>query len=260
MSLSFIDPTIAASIPPPRIVGGYEVEPAFKYPAIVSLFFNIKGKNEHWCGGSLYNGNTIITAAHCVIGEDSQWTAKIHRHDLSKSDAEEGGKTYKVIKRIPHPSYNATSAANDIAIWKINAPKGGRTNVEIDDGKYGKDPDTLLTAIGWGRVYSGGPASKKLLEVKLPIYDYEQCSLDYAKYGDEIYEDKMICAGYPEGKKDTCQGDSGGPLFKYVDGKQILVGITSFGRGCAKPHLPGVYTRVSNYDTWIKQNVNSPNN
>jgi trypsin len=260
MSLSFTDPTIAASIPPPRIVNGYEVEPAFKYPAMVSLYYNNGKKNFHNCGGTLYDGNTIITAAHCVIGKDSQWTAKIHRHDLNKSDEEEGGKTFNVVKRIPHPQYNATSSANDIAIWKIDAPKGERTNVEIDDGKEGKQVDNLLTAIGWGRIYSGGPASPKLLEVKLPVFQYEKCSVDYGKYGDEIFDDKMICAGYPEGKKDTCQGDSGGPLFKYVNGKQILVGVTSFGRGCANPNLPGVYARVSNYDLWIKQNVINPQN
>jgi trypsin len=178
---------------------------------------------------------------------------------LTKSDAEEGGKTYNVIKRIPHQDYDDASSANDIAIWKIDAPKGKRTNVEIDDGKYGKDPDTLLTAIGWGRVYSGGPASPKLLEVKLPIYNYQQCSVDYAKYDDEVYDDKMICAGYPEGKKGSCQGDSGGPIFKYVDGKQILVGITSFGRGCARPNLPGIYTRASNYAAWIKKNASNSN-
>jgi trypsin len=256
--MSFTNPTIAGSIPPPRIVGGYEVNPAFKYPAMVSLYYKRGEKNTHECGGTLYDGNTIITAAHCVFGEDIQWTAKVHRHDLTKSDAEEGGKTYNVIKRIPHPDYDDNSKDNDIAIWKINAPKGKRTNVEIDDGKYGKDPDTLLTAIGWGRVYSGGPASPKLLEVKLPIYDYKQCYLDYAKYGYDIYEDIMVCAGYPEGKKDTCQGDSGGPLFKYIDGKQILVGVTSFGIGCAFPDLPGIYARASNYATWIKQNSNYP--
>jgi trypsin len=256
MSLTFVDPATGVQVPPPRIVGGYEVEPAFKYPAMVSLYF----KGKHNCGGTLYNGNTIITAAHCNVGKDDQWVAKIHRHDLTKSDEEEGGKTFNIIKRTPHPQFNRTSFANDIALWKIDAPKGKRTNVEIDDGSIGMATDTLLTTIGWGRTSAGGPDSKKLLEVKVPVFEYESCSVNYKPHRYSIEHDKQFCAGYPEGQKDTCQGDSGGPLFKYVDGKQILVGITSFGIGCAKPKLPGVYTRASNYDLWIKQNIINPQN
>jgi trypsin len=256
MSLEFTSPLPGIEIPPPRIVGGYEVEPAFKYPAMVSLQMN----GRHMCGGTLYNGNSIITAAHCIIGSDSAWTAKVHRHDLSKAEYLESGKTYKVVKRIPHPKYNTTSSVNDIAIWKLDAPKGSRTNVEIDTGKLGTDTEGLLSAIGWGRTSSGGIASNKLLEVKLPIFKYEQCSVNYAKMKAEVDQDTQLCAGFPEGKKDTCQGDSGGPLFKFVDGKQILVGVTSWGIGCARPELPGVYTRASNYDLWITQTIINPQN
>jgi trypsin len=243
----------SAQAPPPRIVGGYEVNPAFKYPTMVSLFFNDRYSDRHYCGGTLYNGNTIITAAHCIDGAggvEGQWTAKIHRHDLKKSDAEEDGKTFNVVKIVLHPQYNATSSVNDIAIWKIDASEGKRTNVEIDDGTIGKETDTLLTAIGWGHTYFGGSGSNKLLEVRVPIFDIDNCA---ANHGNTIDKEKQICAGYPEGGKDTCQSDSGGPLFKYENGKQILVGITSFGRGCANPNTPSVYTRASNYVQWIKQ-------
>jgi trypsin len=65
----------------------------------------------------------------------------------------------------------------------------------------------------------------------------------------------QICAGYPEGQKDTCQGDSGGPLFVYKDNKQVLVGLTSYGIGCALPKYPGVYARVSALRDWILANV-----
>ncbi|KXN65112.1 putative trypsin-like serine protease precursor [Conidiobolus coronatus NRRL 28638] len=255
MSLNINNPANGVQAPPPRIVGGYEVSPAFKYPAMVSLFFNDGYSDRHYCGGTLYDGNTIITAAHCIDGMggiEGQWTAKIHRHDLKKSDAEEGGKTFNVVNRILHPQYNSTSSVNDIAIWKIDAPKGRRTNVEIDDGTIGKETDTLLTTIGWGHTFFGGSGSNKLLEVKVPVFDIDTCA---ANHGDRIDKEKQVCAGYPEGGKDTCQSDSGGPLFKYENGKQILVGVTSFGIGCANPDIPGIYTRVSNYAQWIKKQL-----
>ena len=42
----------------------------------------------------------------------------------------------------------------------------------------------------------------------------------------------MICGENPG--RDTCQGDSGGPFTVEENGKHFLVGVTSFGAGCAK--------------------------
>ncbi|XP_026480938.1 vitellin-degrading protease-like [Ctenocephalides felis] len=64
----------------------------------------------------------------------------------------------------------------------------------------------------------------------------------------------MMCAGFPQGQKDTCHGDSGGPL---VDEKQVQVGVISWRRGCARPGYPGVYTKLSHPEIqqFIKNNV-----
>ena len=50
----------------------------------------------------------------------------------------------------------------------------------------------------------------------------------------------------------SLQGDSGGPLVANVcTSKWVVVGIVSYGTGCARPDSPGVYTRVPNYVEWI---------
>ena len=64
----------------------------------------------------------------------------------------------------------------------------------------------------------------------------------------------MICGG--EEGVDSCQGDSGGPLVAKVNGKFTLVGVTSFGLGCARANRPGVYTRVTNYLDFINNTTN----
>lgn len=77
--------------------------------------------------------------------------------------------------------------------------------------------------------------------------DRDECNEDY----DGVIEESMICAGVPEGGKDSCHGDSGGPLV--IDRK--LVGLVSWGFGCAKPGYPGVYTNVAYFKDWVDQQV-----
>lgn len=246
-----VDPSTGLVVPPPRIVGGYNVNPAFKYPAFVSLQRN----GKHDCGGTLWNENTVITAAHCSYTPFDKVTAKIHRHDLTKTDKQEKGKTFKVVSKLIHPKFTGNPSGYDIAIWKLDAPKGRRTNVELDNGRYGNKADTLLTTIGWGSTGDGHTATI-LQEVKVPVYDFEQCKKNYKAAGVEMRNPQtQICAGYPEGGRDACQGDSGGPLFIMKGNKQVLVGVTSYGLGCARPNLPGVYARVSELKKWILENV-----
>ncbi|GLH06073.1 Trypsin alpha-3 [Gryllus bimaculatus] len=69
----------------------------------------------------------------------------------------------------------------------------------------------------------------------------------------------LLCAGRRAGGVDTCQGDSGGPLIVKENGKNILIGIVSFGYGCGQPGTPGLYTRVASFLPWIRDQMGQDN-
>ena len=91
--------------------------------------------------------------------------------------------------------------------------------------------------------------------VRVPAITNKDCNKDYKDYPLSIM-DSMICAGYRGlGGKDACQGDSGGPLICNHGNKAVLVGVVSWGNGCAEPNHPGVYSRVTHVLDWIKDNM-----
>jgi trypsin len=101
---------------------------------------------------------------------------------------------------------------------------------------------------GWGTQSSGSSSlPTRLQAATVYITDREECNSAYSDYGG--ITENMICAGVTGGGKDACQGDSGGPLV--VDGS--LVGIVSWGVGCAEASYPGVYSNVASLRGYITE-------
>lgn len=101
-----------------------------------------------------------------------------------------------------------------------------------------------LTTIGFGTTSSGGSVSSRLLEATVDYVSNTECATAYSGTG-TIVDDSQICGASPG--KDACQGDSGGPfIVKCANEEDTLVGVVSWGIGCASPDFPGVYGRVSN--------------
>jgi len=224
------------------IVGGVEVNPPFKYPWIASLQYS-GTSNGHFCGGTLINSSWILTAAHCSTGLNPRSvTVNLHRHDLTRSATSEQGISVGVSQIIIHPNYRAVTSDADVALWKLATPVNTLTPIVLDSrAQYDYAPNPVTVA-GWGDLRQGaGRGSPTLQEVTVPIVSTTTCNVNYPR----SITDNMVCAGLPSGGKDSCQGDSGGPLWATNPGYPVLVGVVSWGEGCAQPNKPGVYARVS---------------
>jgi len=108
---------------------------------------------------------------------------------------------------------------------------------------------SLAVVSGWGTLTSGGSLPSQLQAVEVDITARAACNSAYVLYGGITAN--MICAAVPGGGKDACQGDSGGPLV--VSGK--LVGIVSWGVGCALADYPGVYSNVATLRLFVTEHT-----
>jgi secreted trypsin-like serine protease len=211
-----------------RIVGG---EPAVNAPWMVAI---LDGSFQY-CGGTLITPDTVLTAAHCNVQPgDSVF--------MGSTDLSQGGQHIGITKVKSHGDYNSVLSSNDIALVFLER------DVVFDPASVSLGAPTVgdpVTAFGWGFTAEGGPATNILQEVTVSVVDPNECQKVYGN----IDRDIMVCAGVPEGGKDACQGDSGGPLMNRFDS---VVGITSFGFGCARPGVPGVYTRADSFVDWIE--------
>ncbi|CAG7836812.1 unnamed protein product [Allacma fusca] len=237
-----------------RIVGGDESRPN-SHPSIVSIQVGTEGSHRHYCGGSIINENYIITAAHCATLSPSQYFIVAGEHDLFVRDVTE--QTVKVEKITNHPDYSSSSNHNDISIFKITPPLNLTEAVQPANlAPAGFEANTgILRAVGWGDLTENGDSPDRLREVIVPYVTDALCRLEYGLIN-YIYA-SMICAG--ESGKDACQGDSGGPLEHVITVGDTtvttLVGLTSFGLGCARPRFPGVYTEVSYFQDFISATI-----
>ncbi|XP_046404255.1 trypsin-1-like [Ischnura elegans] len=221
-----------------KIVGG-ETADIEDYP--YQLVLRRGGYFE--CGASIVSETMAITAAHCTDGASADELSV----RAGSSEVNSGGSIHQVTKIHQHPGFDIGVLDGDISILEVNPPFQFGTGVQPIalpasdmDVAVGSNADVS----GWGTTTEGGSLPDHLRHVIVKVVDQNECNQAYGSI-----TDNMICAGAPG--KDSCQGDSGGPLVE--DGK--LVGIVSFGYGCAEPGYPGVYTRVTALRDWIKQEV-----
>ena len=180
----------------------------------------------------------------------SSFRIRIGLHDV---DGTAGAITRYPDQIIVHPNYSGWSLDNDYALVHLSQPVEEFEPIQLITDEDNDDEPVISTVMGWGAIYSGGPSSDELLEVDVPIDD------DCGYYSPGDITDNMVCAGDANGGEDSCQGDSGGPLIMTNDeGEYELIGIVSWGYGCAEGGYPGVYSRIYTRLDWFFGYIGEP--
>ncbi|XP_062702173.1 CLIP domain-containing serine protease B8-like [Aedes albopictus] len=230
------------------------------------------------CGGALISKTFVVTAAHCLTGSIIRKKGKlaavrVGEYDLlNNPDCIIEGQfqecTDEVVDVKPktitvHPHYNENTASqhHDIGLIELAKPveftsfirhiclpeQGSRQTVK------------KFNVCGWGRTNffsadkGNNVPSPIKLKTSLPYFDHVQCSQIYQPQRLQLI-DGQICAG-GRSVRDTCSGDSGSPLMYYDvnKGAWILSGLVSMGPlHCGTVGMPGIYTNVGEYVSWIK--------
>ncbi|NWW33262.1 TMPS5 protease, partial [Panurus biarmicus] len=241
-----------------RVVGGTDVAPG-RWPWQVSV---CQG-SQHRCGGSVLAPEWILTAAHCVhraapvpLGSRQlpapAWLvfAGIVTHGSLQPEA-----GVPVREIIAHPLYNDSSLDYDIALMRLQVPlnfSGAIRAVCLPPSPQDLLQGTQCWVSGWGYTTPDqAQVAGTLKEALVPLIGTRRCNSSCVYKGELTA--RMLCAGHLQGHVDACQGDSGGPLVCWDGSMWRLVGIVSWGQGCAEPNHPGVYTNVAQLLPWIHQ-------
>jgi secreted trypsin-like serine protease len=162
---------------------------------------------EAYCTGTLISPEVVVTAAHCVSTPPTQ----VFFGSTPKSL--DSGKTVDVAQVLAHPKFDEDTLSNDIGLvmLKTAAPVKPKARLTSNAALSDEDVALELRIVGFGATSADSFKARK----RKGTTEIDSLTNDAFKF-------------LPKPSQ-TCNGDSGGAAFATVNGKDVLVGVTSSG-------------------------------
>lgn len=202
--------------------------------------------SSQFCAGALISPTVVVTAAHCVVPPTGP---ALHPADLVVAGGspmlpsmQNSQSVVGVSSIVLDPGYDTLTQRHDLALLRITRMPINATIIDFIDASAALPETTTARFAGWGDLLPGGPAAMAAQEALISMYPDGLCQITVAGFDPET----EMCGGAhaSSGWVDACRGDSGGPLVATLAGRKQLIGLVSWGRGCATGQ-PGVYTQIS---------------
>ncbi|WP_367143683.1 serine protease [Bdellovibrio bacteriovorus] len=247
----------------PAIIGG-EIASAGEFPFMVNIWFNDPKENyiSHHCGGSLIASRWVLTAAHCVLEDESETRQRIVAPGKLMlfiggiAQSGQDGRSLKIRSIQVHPDFSWPKS--DIALIELSEAVTNIKPIELNAVDLGTSTQRVLIA-GWGLTDNEGlKESPRLKKLEAPLLPRSQCALDdFPKKRDYELGPETLCIDTFKHQQSSCPGDSGGPVVLQQNGHAIQVGVVSWGSACsgfrAKGSSVGGYAAVSHALPWIQK-------
>jgi hypothetical protein len=195
------------------IVGG-EVDGG--HPNVGAIYWDITGDDGRTtvsiCTGTVVTATAIVSAAHCVVPPPGQHYSN-YRFTLDRI-VNAGSRFLPIASVVAHPAYELGTFGGgyDVSVMRLAAPVDvapARLAPPMNEAAVG----SAVVPVGYGLsdgVARTGSGTKRSITVKLTAIDANEFT-------------------YGEAGRTVCGGDSGGPVFMTVDGREVIVGLTSWG-------------------------------